>query len=130
MAGRRAGREEGLQRLLSTDELESLRPRLDGLIASLSPGLQSLPADTPFEVVLAALARDGAVVVNNAVSDVCADACVEEIAPYVDEVGYGDDFLGALPAFAAHTPPPTPVLKNAGSSGAPAACPPRQQRDR
>ena len=60
MTGRRAGREEGLQRLLSTEELESLRPRLDGLIASLSPGLQSLPAEAPFEVVLAALALAGA----------------------------------------------------------------------
>ena len=58
------------------------------------PTLQKLAADAPIERIVAALWRDGGVVIERAVSKACADECIAEMAPYVEEVGFGDGFLG------------------------------------
>ena len=89
-----------MERLTENDELSDIQARLPSLGDAMSSGLQSLPStfapeeDAPLEAVLAALWRDGAVVLNNAVSGDCADRVVAEMSPYMDKLSNGDDFTG------------------------------------
>ena len=73
-----------------------MRSDLASLRSQLGAKLQSLPATSPVPLLLAALLRDGIVVMTDAVSATTADACMEEMHPYLAEQPYGADaFLGA-----------------------------------
>jgi hypothetical protein len=84
----------GRRRLVDNAELEQMRPLIPDIAASLGRGLQRLAPDAALEQVLAALWRDGAVIVERAVSEACCDRTIEEMTPYLGSQGYGDDFGG------------------------------------
>jgi hypothetical protein len=81
-------------RTTDVDELEATRLQLPALAAQMPDGLQSLSPEQPLEAVLAALWRDGAVVLEHAVSDTCADRVVAEMTLYMDALSKGDAFTG------------------------------------
>ena len=69
-------------RITNVDDLEAMRLRLSDMAAQLPTGLQSLSPEQPLEAVLAALWRDGSVILKNAVSGECADRVVAEMNPF------------------------------------------------
>ena len=84
------------ERLTTNEELEGIRTRLpsvaellpsDGRLCSFAPG-------TALAMILAALWRDGACILKNAVLDECADRVVAEMTPYMDALSKGDTFTG------------------------------------
>lgn len=65
-------------------QLFSIQSRLPSLAATLPKGLVKLSAPSAnFEEVLAALYRDGAVILLNAVSEEVVQQCKHELAPYL-----------------------------------------------
>jgi ectoine hydroxylase-related dioxygenase (phytanoyl-CoA dioxygenase family) len=52
--------------------------------------LQHLPGAASAEDVLAALTKDGAVIVDQLVDDACIDAIIDEMAPYIDATPVGE----------------------------------------
>ena len=74
--------------------------RLPELVAVRPPGLQRFDgaasaADWAHTArICAALHRDGAVILERAVSEETCDAVIAEMMPYIDDAGFGDAFLG------------------------------------
>jgi hypothetical protein len=70
------------------------------------PKVESLPADTPIDAVMAVLDRDGAVILTGMISPAEADAMTAELTPFLDATKVGRDPFsgfkttrtGALPA--------------------------------
>ena len=86
----------GYRRLVGNEELERIRPLIPSVAASLGPGLQRVAPDAPLERAFAALWRDGAVIIERAVSEECCDRVVEEMEPYLAEQGFGrNEFSGS-----------------------------------
>ena len=83
----------GRSRLVSNEELERIRPLIPTIAAGFPRGLQRMMPDAPLENVLAALWRDGTVIIENAVSEECCDRTIEEMGPYL-KGEFGDDFGG------------------------------------
>jgi|EP01043_Picozoa_sp_COSAG02_P006751 hypothetical protein len=83
----------GRRRLVSNEELERMRPLIPTIAASFPRGLQRMTSDAPLENVLAALWRDGTVIIEQAVSEECCDRTVQEMGPYL-KGKFGDDFGG------------------------------------
>ena len=72
-------------------------------------------AEAPLGLMVAALSRDGGVIVEGAVSDATADAVAAELAPYINATATGQTaFTGALTkrtgAVAARSPSSWPLL--------------------
>src|SRR5690349_19078799 len=60
------------------------------------PSLTHLPADAPAEEITAVLARDGALILDDALAPDAVDALAAELAPYVEATPTGrDSFTGA-----------------------------------
>lgn len=82
----------------TAEEWNELHAKLPQLAAELPEGLQFVPAangtSDQMDRIFAALYRDGAVCLLNAVSVETAQQCIEEMTPYLDEQDYGDAFLG------------------------------------
>lgn len=61
------------------------------------PALETFAADTPLETLAAALHRDGAIIVRDAMPPGLREQLTAEITPYVEATANGrDDFTGAL----------------------------------
>lgn len=75
-------------------EWDKLQLQLDELQAQLPPALCRFPLDTPVSMLVAALRRDGCVIIERAVSEACCDAVLAEMDPYLDAADVGDGFLG------------------------------------
>jgi hypothetical protein len=57
--------------------------------------LQHLPANAPYENAVAAMRRDGAVIIDALIAPQAMDAVAAEIAPWIDATAFGpDDFSG------------------------------------
>ena len=80
-----------MEQLTTNEDLERIRSELPALAAAMPNGLQALAPGDPLDDVLAALWRDGAVVLKNAVSGECADRVVAEMTPC--EYGFCADWL-------------------------------------
>ena len=68
-----------MERLTSNEQLEKIRGRLPSVAASMPDGLRLLPAAAELEAVLAALWRDGAVVLEKMVPCETADRVISEL---------------------------------------------------
>lgn len=63
----------------------------------MTPKLQTLPPTTPVSDILAALERDGAVIIDSLVSPTLVDTLLSESAPFLQRTGFGrDTFAGNL----------------------------------
>ena len=77
--------QQGTQTAVDT-ELYSIQPQLPALAAELpTGGLCKFACSTAFEQILAALYRDGAVILLNAVTEEVTDRCKTELEPYLSE---------------------------------------------
>jgi hypothetical protein len=82
------------------------------------PELVHLPADAPSAEIMAVLARDGALILDDAMSAEAADALVAELRPYVEATATGrDSFTGnrttRTGALVARSPLTRPVVLDA-----------------
>lgn len=86
---------------VSADEWNAIRGSMSDHIASLPPranGLVRVAADGPRSEMVAAMARDGGVIVECAISEQVADAVAAQLAPYIHNTQMGGndggDFTG------------------------------------
>jgi hypothetical protein len=89
----------GIQSGVPAEEWENLRgEKLGELLKSIGPNsdnlLAHLPATSPPQLAVAYLHRDGAVIIDEAVSVEVCDATIAEMKPYIEATGTGDAFTG------------------------------------
>lgn len=73
-------------------ELANALPKTNGVLHFDAQKAQAQAE--AFEQVLAALYRDGAVIIENAVEPELCEEVKSDMQPYLDDAEYGDDFLG------------------------------------
>ena len=73
---------------------------IDETASNSPPSVESFPAavhsnPANLAAVVRAMQRDGAVILQNAVSEQTCDNIIEQIQPYLDDTDTGDGFLGS-----------------------------------
>lgn len=75
------------------DEVERELPTCSAGLPAFGPLVHFAPS-TQIAEILAALSRDGAVIIDRAVSGETCDRIIAEMDPYLEDIGFGDRGLG------------------------------------
>lgn len=79
---------------------KEIRKVLPSILSEIGPTvpnqLAHMPTSAPIERIIAYLHRDGAVIIDNAVSEATCDAIVKEMRPYIDKGATGRTNFGGM----------------------------------